>query len=241
MKLLFLGTRGYISAHNRLHRRHSSLLVSYGRKRVMIDCGEDWIGHIESIHPDAIFITHAHPDHAGALLGGAGCPVYTTRAAWATMDNCEIKDRRIVETREPVALGRLAFEAFSVIHSLRAPAVGYRISGGRVAIFYVPDVVEIQERAAQALHGIRIFIGDGASMTRPLVRQHGNKLFGHTTVRAQLHWCHEAGVKRAIFTHCGSQIVGHEQAEPDLKLRAMAREEHVDAQFAYDGMEVLLR
>src|SRR5262249_830701 len=113
-------------------------------------------------------------------------------------------------------------EAFSVIHSLRAPTAGYRISGGRVAIFYVPDVVDIDR--AQALHGIRMFVGDGASLTRPLVRRHGDELFGHTTVRAQLGWCHEAGVKRAIFTHCGSQIVGHERERLDLKLRAMGRE-----------------
>jgi len=239
MKLAFLGTRGYISVRSRRHARHSSLLVSCRHQRVMVDCGEDWADHVGDIHPDAIFVTHAHPDHVGGLQGGTDCPVYATEAAWIAMRKYEIKDQRVVEIRKPISMGALKFEAFSVIHSLRAPAVGYRVTHWRIAIFYVPDVIDVNDRA-QALQGIRIFIGDGASLTRPLVRRHGDKRFGHITVRAQLAWCHEAGVKRAIFTHCGSQIVKHEQEKLDVKLRAMGREQGVDAQFAYDGLEVLL-
>lgn len=240
MKLVFLGTRGYIPAHNRYHSRHSSLLVLYRHRRIMVDCGEDWLGQIGSIRPDVIFVTHAHPDHAGGLRDGSDCPVYATSAAWTAMHNYPIRERRIVEIRKPIAIAGLSLEAFPVIHSLRAPAVGYRITGGRVAIFYVPDVIDIEDRA-QALHGIRIFIGDGATMTRPLVRRHGDKLFGHTTVRAQLGWCHQAGVRRAIFTHCGSQIVGHEQSKLDLELQTMGRNHGLNAQFAYDGLELVIR
>ena len=107
-------------------------------------------------------------------------------------------------------------------------------------IFYVPDVVDINDRA-QALLGIKLFIGDGASMTRPLVRRHGQELFSHTTVRAQLGWCQEAGVKRAVFTHCGSQIVKHNERAMDLKLRTMARARNVNARLAYDGLEMVVR
>lgn len=57
----------------------------------------------------------------------------------------------------------------------------------------------------------------------------------------QLAWCQEARVKRAIFTHYGSQMVRHQQAELDLTLRAMGREKDLDAQFAYDGLEILVR
>jgi len=37
----------------------------------------------------------------------------------------------------------IEFEAFPVEHSLRAPAVGYRVTAGRRAIFYGPDLVSI--------------------------------------------------------------------------------------------------
>ncbi len=68
MKLTFLGTRGEIEARTRRHRMHSSLLLSYRRAKVMIDCGLDWLGKFERLHPDAIVLTHAHYIGDGATL-----------------------------------------------------------------------------------------------------------------------------------------------------------------------------
>jgi ribonuclease BN (tRNA processing enzyme) len=241
MKLTFLGTRGYIEPRNRRHRRHSSLLVEYYGRRVMVDCGEDWRGLLERVAPHAIVITHAHPDHAFALKSGAPCPVYATAEAWATLGEFPVQDARAMPERELREIEGLKIEAFPVIHSLRAPAVGYRIAAGRVSIFYVPDVIDVEDREA-ALDAVRIFIGDGASMTRPLVRRHGDKLFGHTTVRAQLGWCAKAGVPRAIFTHCGSGIVSGDERKLGPQLRRMARRKGVKrAEIAHDGMTLRLR
>jgi len=46
-------------------------------------------------------------------------------------------------------LGGLVFEAFPVVHSLTAPAGGYRISAGGRSLFYVPEVVAIRGEAAR--------------------------------------------------------------------------------------------
>lgn len=240
MKLTFLGTRGYIDAQNRRHRRHSSLLAAYRGRRVMVDCGEDWRGRLARVGPDAVVVTHAHPDHAWGLRDGADCPVYATEAAWEAMTDHPIAARRTVEPRQPVDLQGMTFEAFPVVHSLRAPAVGYRITAGEVAIFYVPDVIDVEDRAA-ALDGVALFVGDGATLTRSMVRRHGDKLFGHTTVRAQLGWCQEAGVARAVFTHCGSEIVEGDERTLRARVRAMGRERGVEAAIAHDGMEMVLR
>ena len=62
MKLTFLGTRGNIDPRNRRHRRHTSLLVSYRRRRVLIDCGEDWLGELERLRPDAVVVTGSDGD-----------------------------------------------------------------------------------------------------------------------------------------------------------------------------------
>lgn len=57
MKITFLGTRGYIEARTRRHHMHSALMISYYGRRVMIDCGEDWLGEVGDLNPRALF-TH---------------------------------------------------------------------------------------------------------------------------------------------------------------------------------------
>lgn len=240
MKLRFLGTRGYIEAENRRHRRHSSLFVSYKKSRIIIDHGADWAGRLRRMSPDAVFITHAHPDHAFGLEAGADCPVYATADAWETLRDFPVADQREIPPRTPVAVGDLTVEAFPVIHSLRAPAVGYRITGGRRCLFYVPDVIDIHDRAA-ALADLRLYIGDGSSLTESLVRRRGDKLFGHTTVRAQLGWCAESGVPEAVFTHCGTEIVTGDERRLRRKLETMADQRGVTARIAHDGLEMVLR
>src|SRR5881394_1544407 len=138
MKLTFLGTRGEIEARTRRHRMHSSLLVSYREGNVMIDCGLDWLGKFERLRPSAIVLTHAHPDHAWGLKNGAPCPVWATEPTWELIHKYPIKDRHVVRPRQPFEVFGLRFEAFPVEHSVRCPAVGYRISAGKRSTFYAP-------------------------------------------------------------------------------------------------------
>ena len=240
MKLIFAGTRGYIQARTPRHDRHSALEVSYYGKRVRIDCGEDWLDQARSIAASAIVLTHAHPDHTGGLKNGTSCPVYATSETWDAIDGYPIETRHTLRPRDPFVIEALQFEAFDVEHSTRAPAVGYRITAGRVSVFYVPDLVYIVKRQ-QALQGARIYIGDGATMKRSFVRKPGEKLIGHTPVRTQLTWCRKEGVPRAIITHCGSEIVEGDERTLGAELRKMAAERNIKAEFAYDGLEVVLR
>ncbi len=240
MKLLFLGTRGEIEARTRRHRMHSSLLVSYGSARVMVDCGLDWLGKFEQVRPRAIVLTHAHPDHAWGLKNGAPCPVYAPQKTWQTLEICSIKERHVLKERTPTKISDIMFEAFPVEHSILAPSVGYRVSAGRARIFYGPDLIFIHDRAA-AFNGVQIYIGDGATLTRSFVRKRGKRLIGHAPVRTQLMWCRKEGVPRAIITHCGSEIVIGDERKLTAKLRAMTTDLGFDASIAYDGMQLILR
>jgi phosphoribosyl 1,2-cyclic phosphodiesterase len=239
MKLTFLGTRGEIEARTRRHRRHSSLLVSYHGAKVMIDCGLDWLGKFERLHPDAIVLTHAHPDHAWGLQNGAPCPVHASEKTWQILKHFHIKDRHLINERTLTKICGITFETFAVEHSILAPAVGYRISAGRARIFYGPDVLYIHNRAT-ALKGVRLYIGDGATVTRSFVRKRGDKLIGHAPVRTQLTWCAKEGVPRAIITHCGSEIVAGDERALGAKLSAIAAERGVQARIACDGMRLIL-
>ena len=131
----------------------------------------------------------------------------------------------------------IGFCAWPVQHSLRAPAVGYRIDTGGAAVFYVPDVAGFPDHR-EALADIAVFIGDGASITRPILRRRDGVPLGHAPVRVQLGWCGDAGVRDAVFTHCGTEIVGGDERKLAAKIRALAREYGVRARIAYDGLEI---
>jgi phosphoribosyl 1,2-cyclic phosphodiesterase len=242
VKLTFAGTRGYIEARTRRHRMHAALDVAYQKDRIRIDCGADWRSRIDDIRAAAILVTHAHPDHADGLKDGARCPVYATEESWKIMDGYPIEEpqRRPVYPRTPFDVGGIRIEAFPAVHSTRAPAVGYRIRAGRHTVFYAPDLVYIEDRAA-ALAGVRLYIGDGATVDESFVRKIDRALVGHTPVRTQLTWCGKEGVPEAIVTHCGSQIVEGDERTLGAQIRRMGKERGVKATIAHDGMERVLR
>ncbi len=126
-----------------------------------------------------------------------------------------------------------------MVHSLIAPAVGLRITAGRARIFYVPDLVYIPDRAA-ALKDVDVYVGDGASLVRSLVRRRDGTPIGHAAVRTQLGWCEKEGVPRAIITHCGTQIVTADARAVAGRVRAMGEELGVRAEVARDGLRVRL-
>lgn len=235
MRLTFLGTRANTPKKTRSHRRHSALLVSHSDDRVMVDCGGDWAARLPRLAPGAIVLTHAHPDHAAGLQAGAPCPVYATAPTRNALRTYPVDDLRIVVPREPFVIGSIGLEAFELEHSLRAPAVGYRITTGGASIFYAPDVLAIAD-SAQALSGLVLYIGDGSTLTRSIVRSDEAGRFGHADIRTQLEWCAQAGVPRALFTHCGSQIVHSDGRMVGARLRAMARPLDIQVGFARDGL-----
>jgi len=159
MKLTFLGTRGEIEKRTRRHRMHTSLMISHRNADVMIDCGLDWLGKFERLHPSAIVLTHAHPDHAWGLKRGAPFPVYAPEKTWQELQHYPIKEHHVIKERTLTRICHITFEAFPVEHSILSPAVGYRVSAGRACIFYAPDLIFIHERSA-ALKDMQIYIGD---------------------------------------------------------------------------------
>jgi ribonuclease BN (tRNA processing enzyme) len=232
--LTFLGTRGEIKVRSPQHRRHSAALVRFGNARIMIDCGKDWLHRLRRLAPTAIVLTHAHADHAWGLAEGAPCPIYATKQTWALIDRFPIRDRREMPVRRSVTIGGVRVRACPVQHSVRAPTVGLRLSAEASAIFYVPDVA-LFPNSAKALRGIDAYIGDGATITRSMVRRRGRISIGHAPIVTQLDWCRKAGVRRAVFTHCGSQIVRGNARQLEAMVRRLGRDYGIAACLARDG------
>ena len=96
-----------------------------------------------------------------------------------------LRDRRSVPIKKAMTIGGITFKAYPVQHSIRAPAVGYRVTTKVGSFFYIPDVAKLADVAA-ALGGVSVYIGDGATMRRSMVRVRGRTLIGHAPITAQL-------------------------------------------------------
>ena len=239
MKLRFLGTRGETKQATRQHRLHTSLEVSYRSARVMIDAGLDWLERLDEVRPRAIVLTHAHPDHAHGLQNGAPCPVHATMDTFQEIRHYPIDRPKLVEPRKPFVLHGMTFEAFPVEHSVTSPSVGYRITAGNVTVFYAGDLIYIHDRD-DALAGVHLYIGDGATLSQSFVRKQGKRLIGHTPVKTQIGWCAKAGIPRAIITHCGPELVADHPAAA-REVARLGESKGIEATLAVDGMEVVLR
>ena len=78
MRLHFYGTKGYVEESSRAHAGHSAFVVEENGFRLLCDFGENRKGMLAKVRADAIFISHAHPDHGWGLWEGTDLPVYAS-------------------------------------------------------------------------------------------------------------------------------------------------------------------
>ena len=242
MILKFLGTKGYIDISSKRHKMHTSLLILHKNKKFMIDCGEGWERKLKKINPDYIIITHAHPDHAFGLKNGTKAKVLATKKSFDILKKFPLKDsqKKVLDIEKKIRISTLTIEPFSLIHSIKAPAIGIKVTYLKKSFFYAPDVLWIENRE-KAFKDILFYIGDGATINKSLVRKDKktNKLFGHANISQQLTWCRKENVKKMIVTHLGSQIVKDEKKAKQTILK-LANEKEVEVLIAYDSLEIKL-
>ena len=204
MRLRFFGTKGYVEEESPSHRGHSAWTLEVAGFRLLCDFGENRKGMLAKIAPDAIFVSHAHPDHACGLDEGSDVPVYASAITHEITRELPIVRRRTLAPGRAVKLGPLRLTAFPVVHSIRCPCVAARIETPEGIVVYSGDVVSFEDPDA-ALEGVRLYVGDGSTLKGSLVRRHAasGALIGHTTVSAQLGWLARFRVPRAVFSHFG--------------------------------------
>ena len=71
-----------------------------------------------------------------------------------------------------------------------------------------------------------------------LIRKRDKTLIGHAPITLQLDWCKKERIPRAIFTHCGTEIVTGDHADIAAKIKQLGKERGISVRMAYDGMEV---
>ncbi|GAH89264.1 unnamed protein product, partial [marine sediment metagenome] len=142
---------------------------------------------------DFILITHAHPDHYIWTLEDEdriNIPVYLTRIV-LDYGKYKPKDYRIFQTGKKYSLKCLDITAYKVIHSIRCPAVGYKIKGDKT-IIYAPDIVDFEEDKGTVLKDVDLLIADGSSLNINMVRRkeargyYGSKSRSYKIAKEQL-------------------------------------------------------
>ena len=233
MRITFLGTRGEVEERERTHRYQTGLLIEGKEAKILFDCGEE---RFLAEKPDAIFLTHAHPDHTKGLKKGTELPVYLTRETEEGIRKFGLENRTRLEPGKQTSLKEVKIIPYRVYHSLKAPAVLLKVSEGDFTFIFAPDVLSIPDRE-KVLEGVDLYIGDGSSLKRNLVRRSDDKVIGHAAVKTQMGWLHKAGVQYAIFTHWGTEAIRLHGNTLKFRIRRFAGPA-LKAEVARDGMAI---
>jgi ribonuclease BN (tRNA processing enzyme) len=229
MKLIFLGTKGEIEEQNRRHRYNSSFLLESREFRLLFEHGYLHKKTISQIKPNAVLITHAHPDHYIWTVKDekTKVPIYVTKE---TIDYGKFKPQnyKIIKPEKRFNLGPFTILPFKVSHSIKCPAICFRISENKKTIFYSGDLIDIIHKN-KALKNVDYYIGDGSSINANLVRKKGKDFFGHARITTEINWCNKFGIKNIIFTHLGKETIKKEEQFKKI---------HPEIIFAYDGMRM---
>ncbi|MCL4415524.1 MAG: MBL fold metallo-hydrolase [Actinobacteria bacterium] len=237
MILEFPGTKGEIEESSLLHNYHSSIIINYKDTKVIIDYGEKHAPGLDNEinHFDAVLITHAHPDHYIWTKKDDKSVLTTVYLTKITYDYSKYKplNFNIVEHNKEFKIKNLIFTPVNLIHSLRCPAVCYKIRNNKNLI-YAPDILDFEIPKEDLLKDIDFLIADGSSINVNLVRSRDGKLFGHAMLKTIIGWCKKAGIRNLIITHCGKQIVSSDEKEVYGKLFEYG-ENKVNIEIAFDG------
>ncbi|MFO8082850.1 MAG: MBL fold metallo-hydrolase [Desulfobacterales bacterium] len=230
-ELVFLGTKGNIESLSREHKYHSSVAVKEKNTKIMIDFGTehkyDFPGRSKA---DGLLITHAHPDHyAWAQINvNTRMKVYLTQYSYHYGKH-KPKKFQVIKPEKQFVIGEFKILPYSVIHSIRCPAIGFKITiSSETVIVYNPDVIDIENKDS-ILADANYYIGDGSSIRTSLVRKKAEYLFGHAKVSTQVNWCRKYGIDNIIFTHLGQDTI---------KNKKEFLEKNPEVVFAEDGMKV---
>jgi ribonuclease BN (tRNA processing enzyme) len=240
MKLTFFGSRGYVPESSDSHRGHSAFTVEAEGFRLLCDFGENQAGRLGQIRPDAIVLSHAHPDHAWGLKEGSAAPVFASAATHALIGDFPIREPVAMSLERSRRVGPFRITLLPVAHSVRCPCTAVRIEAPGIVLLYSGDVVAFPNPET-ALSGVDVYVGDGSTLTESLVRRHkSGALIGHATMRAQLGWLGRRGVRRAIFAHFGKGPIelGDDQLRRRLAELASEKAPECRVEIATDGAEL---
>jgi len=194
-------------------RARACLAIWHNGKLILFDAGPDIKHQLERERlpqPNAICITHAHPDANYGLKYLDGVPMYGETA-------------HTIKAGKPFTIFGVKILPFRVRHAHNTPTVGFLVNLPNKTILYATDMASLNGLKKYFQQADIIFC-DGSILKR--------SFGGHLAIISQLKTYKKWGLKRVFFTHIGHATLPHKE------LRQFVKSKYKNTDVAYDGMRI---
>lgn len=177
MKIKILGTRGEIKQSAPYHRLKSGVLLD---DLIMLDIGDK---SFLDYHPEAILITHLHPDHA-YFVRHHELPQTTAKLyAPETYDTLPIQ-----VALKPFTIRDYTITPIPTIHSIKVKSQAYLIEHKHKKLLYTGDMIWIDKQYHHLLQKSDLIITEASfARTGGMIRRKNDQLYGHTGIPNLIH------------------------------------------------------
>ncbi|MBI2038097.1 MAG: MBL fold metallo-hydrolase [Candidatus Magasanikbacteria bacterium] len=195
-------------------RTRSCLAIQHNGYLILLDSGPDILYQLRRAKlpkPDAIFITHNHPDANYGVKYLANALLYSESA-------------KTMRAGHPVNLFGIKILPFRVHHARNTPTVGFlvRFPNGK-KIIYATDMSSLGG-LKKYFQQANMALVDGSILKR--------SFGGHLAIISQLKTYKKWRIKSVLFTHIGHSTL------PYKELRVFVKNKYKNTDVAYDGMTI---
>ncbi len=228
MELVILGSIGEIQVCDELHQKRSGVLVD---NRLLFDLGEP---EYLRTNPEAVFITHIHPDHAyfirEATLINTDIPMYAP-------ESCSEHGADVKLFRSPFIVAGYKITSIPVLHARTAKSVGFLLEKDDKRVFYTGDVSWIKRSALAFLGMLDLVITEGSFINdKGRVFMNAGVLIGHTGI-PNLITLFKDHTRNIVFTHLGSWFF-NDSTRSKKQILALCERQDIEGIVSYDGLKI---
>jgi len=232
MRIEILGTKGKHEKSAPKHSNRAGILID---DKILFDLGEK--EYLE-YHPEYIFLTHLHPDHAIFVeedIGQVDVPIYAPEKSDEEVNLNVVKEK--------VEINSYSITPIPTHHSKLVDSVAYLIEDDQnKKLLYTGDLIWINKEYHNLLENLDLIIADGSFLRKGgMIRKDSEtgQLFGHNGIPDLLNLL-KPFTEKIIFTHFGSWFF-KDIEESKRKIKSLDDlDDSIEIGVAYDGMTIEL-
>ena len=248
-----MGTRGEVEEKSEEHSRHTGILITTDKAKILYDLGEREYLRIPSLQ--VIILSHYHPDHFSKEieeLREITIPIVSTEEILSLLPREKVKlNTKAIQLNKVFRVEDLSFKAYRTLHSKKTPSFALRMEDGVSRVLITGDAIWL-ENMEEAMKDLDLLIADGSFFKRGgMVRRdkETGEIYGHAGIPDFIRWALKYDVRNIIFTHFGTEAIkmGYEELRrrlDDVLLEEAKRQGksleplEYDVLPARDGMEI---